>query len=97
MLAGNGTGINGAVAFGGTGGGGGTGNTITVSFATTSGQNDYTAADVPELADAAALGLQMISLNDGLINTLASWDGTTLSIDAGVIISDGDFVVATFS
>jgi len=78
------------------GGGGGTGNTTTISFTATASQNDYTAGDVPALASVAALTLASISVNDGLVTTLTTWDGTTLSVDAGFVFYGGEPVVATF-
>lgn len=81
------------------GGGGGGGDTTTITFDTTVAQNDYTAADVPDLANVVGQTLVLTTLDGGILagDLTPTWDDTTFSIPVDVTIAGGEVVVAFFT
>lgn len=75
----------------------GSGAPTIVNFTTTAAKNYYTATDVPALAGAVGKTVRIVTLDDGLITSQTTWDGTDFIINFAVVISGGEKVVAFFS
>lgn len=68
-----------------------------ICFTATAGQNDYTAADLPELADKVGMSLVIVGFDSGNLRpTLFTWDNTTFHLADSITLDGTEYITLQF-